>query len=393
MTAAKNLDFSAAAVVDAHCHGFERKDLVEADPAAWLDRLTLMGMCLGSSNTADKELMHLVPEMTRNTLFTIATRRWLAAFFNCTPEAVARHRDTALKEDPAGYIKRLLSDQNVIGLFVDDGYPQPGVAPEDFEALTGTPVHRVVRIEPLILTAIQTTDNLNDFEGRYVELLEQAAADRKTVAFKTIIAYRTGLDVEQPKPAQVKESYSDWKASGWRQDRAISKPARDHLLHVTMEVANDAKLPVHIHTGGGDPDVLLRYARPSLLMPLLNRYMSQPIVLIHCGYPWIEETAFLASIFPRVYVELSVMTPWSTLYIDRALELFLGSVPANKLLHGSDEASEPELIWLAARQTKEALERVLGRAMDLDMLCLEDADRIGNGILSRNALELHGLTA
>ena len=64
-------------------------------------------------------------------------------------------------------------------------------------------------------------------------------------------------------------------------------------------------------------------------MPLLNRYMSQPIVLIHCGYPWIEETAFLASIFPRAYVELSVMTPWSTLYIDRALELFLGSVPAN----------------------------------------------------------------
>ena len=392
MTAEKNLDFSSAEVVDAHCHGFERKDLLEADPAGWLDRMTLMGMCLGSSDSADKELIHLVPEMTRNTLFTMAARRWLATFFGCPQEEVSKHRQAALEKDPAGYIKRLLSDQNVIGLFVDDGYPQPGIAPEDFAALTGTPVHRVVRIEPLILTAIQDTGNLTDFENRYVELLEQAAADPKTIAFKTIIAYRTGLDVEQPERAQVETSYVAWKASGWRKDRAISKPVRDHLLHVAMGIANDAGLPVHIHTGGGDPDVLLRYARPSLLMPLLNRYMSQPIVLIHCGYPWIEETAFLASIFPRAYVELSVMTPWSTLYIDRALELFLGSVPANKLFHGSDEASEPELIWLAARQTRAALKRVLGRAVDLDMLSLEDADRIGRGILSQNALTLHGLT-
>ena len=129
------------------------------------------------------------------------------------------------------------------------------------------------------------------------------------------------------------------------------------------------------------------------MMPLLKRYMSQPVVLIHCGYPWMEETAFLAAIFPQAYVELSVMTPWSTLYIDRALELFLGSVPANKLFHGSDEASEPELIWLAARQTKGALNRVLGRAVDLDMLSLDDAGSIGRGILSQNALKLHGLTA
>ena len=125
MTAEKNLDFSTASVVDAHCHGFRRKDLLEADPAGWLDRMTLMGMCLGSSDSADKELIHLVPEMTRNTLFTIAARRWLAKFFDCPPEEVAKHRQAALEKDPAGYIKRLLSDQNLIGLFVDDGYPNP----------------------------------------------------------------------------------------------------------------------------------------------------------------------------------------------------------------------------------------------------------------------------
>ena len=393
MTTENRLDFSDAEVVDAHCHGFNRKRVLEADPSGWLDRLTLMGMCIDSSNSIDKDLIHMVPEMTRNTLLTTAAQRWLAAFFNCRPEAVAGRRQTALQEDPAGYIKRLLTDQNLVGLFVDDGYPLPRCASEDFEALTGTPVHRVVRIEPLILSAIQDTHNFLDLGARYVELLKTAASDPRTIAFKTIIAYRTGLDVEQPDSAQVQKSFNAWKDSGWQEDRAISKPVRDHLLHVALGVANDVKMPLHIHTGGGDPDVVMRYARPSLLMPLINRYVSQPIVLIHCGYPWMEEAAFLAAIFPRIYIELSVLIPWSTLYIDRALELFLGSVPANKLFHGSDEASEPELIWLAARQTKTALQRVLGRAVELDMLSIEDADRMGKGILSQNALALHGLSA
>lgn len=392
MTAEKSLDFNTAAVVDAHCHGFKREDVVRHDPDGWLDRLTLMGMCLGSSNSVDEELNRLVPDMTRNTLFAIAAQRWLAAFFQCTPMEVTRKRHAEIQKDPSGYISRLLANQNVTGLFVDDGYPQPRVAPEAFEALTGTPVHRVVRIEPLILSAIKDAVSLADVERRYEKMLKEAASDPRTIAFKTIIAYRTGLDVEQPEREQVIASFGDWKASGWREDRIISKPVRDHLLHIAMQVANDVRLPVHIHTGGGDPDVLLRYARPSLLMPLLKRYISQPVVLIHCGYPWIEETAFLATILPNAYVELSVMTPWSTLYIDRALEMLIGSVPANKLFHGSDEASEPELIWLAARHTKLALKRVLGRAVDLDMLSLEEADRIGRDILSRNALKLHGLT-
>ncbi|MCG6911435.1 MAG: amidohydrolase family protein [Deltaproteobacteria bacterium] len=392
MTVKDELDFSAVPVVDAHCHGFNREDITDADPSGWLDRLTLMGMCLGSSNTADKGLTRLLPEMTNSTLLTSAAKRWLASFFNCEPEAVPEKRQETLAEDCSAYIKQLLSDQNIVGLFVDDGYPQPRVAPEDFEALTGAPVHRVVRIEPLILSAIHNADNFIDCEKRYVELLEQAAKDPRTIAFKTIIAYRTGLDVANPSQEQVKKYYTEWKAANWREDRSVSKPVRDHLLHVAMGVANDVGIPFHIHTGGGDPDVLLRYARPSLLKPLLGRYMAQSIVLIHGGYPWMEETAFLASIFPRAYVELSVMTPWSTLYIDRALELFLGSVPANKIFHGSDEASEPELFWLAARQTKAALKRVLTRAVELDMLSMENAKKIGTGILSRNALELHGLS-
>lgn len=85
------------------------------------------------------------------------------------------------------------------------------------------------------------------------------------------------------------------------------------------------------------------------------------------------------------------MSPWNTIFIERALELFLGMLPAGKLLHGSDEASEPELIWLAAHLTRFALERVLAKTVDQGYLTPVEAETIGRGILAGNALRLHGL--
>jgi uncharacterized protein len=391
MAISGKLDLSDAPVVDAHCHAFNKADLFANEPTGWLDRLTLMSMCLNSSYDSDNSLINLVPEMSRNTLLTMAAKRWLAPFLKCTPEEVVKCRSVAIKKDPEKYIKSLLADQNIIGLFVDDGYPLPKIASEDFEKLISVAVHKVVRIEPLIQEAQQKTDNWVDFEACYISLLKQEAADSRTIAFKSVIAYRTGLDVGQPERSQVLESFSAWKANNWVDDRSISKPARDHLFHAALKVAGEMNLPFHIHTGGGDPDVLLPFARPSLLMPLLKQYMSHPIVMIHAGYPWLGESAFLASIFPCAYIELSVLTPWSTLYIERALEQLLGSVPTNKLFHGSDQSAEPEIHWLAAKQTKDALSRVLNRAIERDMLSLSEAKRIGIGVLSQNALKLHGL--
>ena len=45
------IDLSGAPAVDAHCHGFTEKGLLKADPETLISRLTLMGMCMGSSNT------------------------------------------------------------------------------------------------------------------------------------------------------------------------------------------------------------------------------------------------------------------------------------------------------------------------------------------------------
>ncbi len=60
-------------------------------------------------------------------------------------------------------------------------------------------------------------------------------------------------------------------------------------------------------------------------------------------------------------------------------------------MYGSDEASEPEILWLSARMARASLSRVLGRAVLDDMLTTAEARRIGGDVLAGNALRLHGV--
>jgi predicted TIM-barrel fold metal-dependent hydrolase len=148
---------------------------------------------------------------------------------------------------------------------------------------------------------------------------------------------------------------------------------------------------VHIHCGGGDPAIVLRHARPQDLFPLLTQHADQPIVLIHSGWPWLEEGAYVASVLPQVYLDVSTSIPWATLAIDQKLEVLLGAAPTAKVLYASDEASEPEVIWLSAQVGREALGRVLGSAVERSWLSEPEARRIAEGVLAGNTRRLHGI--
>jgi predicted TIM-barrel fold metal-dependent hydrolase len=119
--------------------------------------------------------------------------------------------------------------------------------------------------------------------------------------------------------------------------------------------------------------------------------MDHPVVLIHSSQPWLAEGAYVAQILPRVYLETSITMPWSSLALDNLLELLLGVAPTNKVLYGSDESTDPEVLWLSALVGREALERVLGRALAHGWVDQAEAGRIGAGVLGGNVLKLHGL--
>jgi predicted TIM-barrel fold metal-dependent hydrolase len=192
--------------------------------------------------------------------------------------------------------------------------------------------------------------------------------------------------------AEAASAFDRWRAEGWPETRELAKPVRDRLLDRAAHVAARRGLALHIHTGDGDPDIDLPRAHPSLLFGFLRSHRDQPIVLIHGGHPWSHEAGYIASVLPHVYVDLSVLIPWAGWAVERHLSDLIGSVPTSKLLYGSDQASEPEVLWIAARLARRALERVLGEAVDSDYLSIQEAERIGTGILAENTRALHRIS-
>jgi predicted TIM-barrel fold metal-dependent hydrolase len=389
----ETIDLADALVVDNHCHGFRPASLLQLERSSWEQRLTMMGMCYMTSGSTDEELSRKVASLNSSTVFALAARRWLSAYLGVRPgEDLSYARHEAFRASPAQYVAGLLADQRVVALLADEGYPQPTVSRREFEKAAGVPVFRVARIEPSIVTLREKSREFKSFESRYEAWLEEAGQDVRCVAYKSIIAYRSGLDITHPKPSEAREAYRRWRDKGWVEDRSDSKVVRDYLVHSTLRAAKRFGKPLHVHCGGGDPDVRLTHARPQDLFTLLAEYPTQPVVLIHAGYPWIAEAAYVASVLPYVYLDLSEFLPWASLGVDRDIETLLGAVPGAKLLYGSDEASEPEVLWISAKIARAALERVLSSAVERDYLTATEATRIGRGILGENSLELHGIS-
>lgn len=388
------LDLASAPVVDVHCHPWRNDDLLSLDPGGFEDRVTILGTCLASSGFAGERATRDLALLTESTPLALAMRRRLAEHLGCEParEEVARARRRALAAEPAAYNARLWETANVTGLVYDEGYPQPTIDRERFAADSRAMVHRVGRIEPWIAELAERARTFRELEDAFVARLDREAADPGLVAFKSVIAYRTGLDVQPPAPdAYCEREFELWRASGFVESREHAKTVRDRLLHRTLEAATRHDRPLHIHCGGGDPAVVLGRARPQDLFPLLARYPAQPVVLVHSGWPWLEEGAYVASVLPQVYLDVSIMMPWASLAIDQKLEVVLGTAPPAKVMHGSDEASEPEVIWLAAQLAREALARVLSSAVERAWLTEREARSIGEGVLAGNARRLHGI--
>jgi uncharacterized protein len=390
----RTIDLADCPVIDVHCHGWRTQELLSLDPTGFADRITMMGMCLISSGLVDDALDEHLRLLTDSTPLALALRRRLSAQLGCesTREALGEARLARLRDDATGYLRELWADAGLAGLIVDEGYPQPTIPGTDLAAEAGIPVHRVARIEPWIVALRDGAGSFDELEDAFVAEAERAPGEG-AVAFKSIIAYRTGLDVREWSRADARSAFERWRADGWRESREHAKPVRDMLLRRTFEVADAAgRLPVHIHTGGGDPAIVLGHARPQDLFPLLNERLHHPVVLIHAGQPWLDEGAYVASILPHVYLDVSITVPWASLAIDQKLETLLGIAPPAKVLYGSDEASEPEVLWFSAHAGREALGRVLGRAVERGWLVDDEARRIGAGVLGGNAARLHGIS-
>jgi hypothetical protein len=324
--------------------------------------------------------------------------RQASAFYGCEPaeEALIAARN-ALESDEI--LARLWQAANIDTLVVDTGFPVgPHVyTPERMAELGHCRAVKLFRLEPLMQQLILACSDFDELLGRYEQEISGLRA-RGYCGFKSVVAYRTGLNILEWTKDEAAVAFTQARAEAVRQGtiRINHKPLLDYLLHKAFEQAAQQALPIQFHTGYGDSDTNLLLGNPLHLRNVLERsdYRGMMVVLLHESYPYTQLGAYLAAIYPHVYFDLSYCIP----FVDR-LEMLaftrqaLGVAPVSKLMYSSDGINIPEMHWVSALRGRAILAEVLQEMVNAQEIDREQAYHLAREILHDTAVEVYGLVA
>ncbi len=302
-------------------------------------------------------------------------------------ESVITARNAVAEADYRAWTVRLFADAGIETLLVDEGGSRPRITLEELGRIAPVRLRRVARSDNFIRDLLPEHDSWTAFYQAYQAALEDAITDG-AIAFKSVIAYRTGLDVQ---PVSEDEARHNFEAT--RGDvEGTQKVFRDFLLCHTMDFARERGLWIHIHAAVGDPDIVYHRARPALLYPLLHseRFRSNRVVLVHGGWPWVAEAAAMVAILPNVYLDVSEGAIFGMPNMRQRIMEVIEACPYSKILYAAD-GSVPEALWIVARRYKAVLGRVLEELVAEGFCSRREAYQIARSILSDNAVRLYEL--
>jgi hypothetical protein len=378
-------------LVDHHCHA-----VLQAD-----------GDLAGLLNEADGDAT--ADAMPFDSLAGLALRRWCPPVLGLPSHASVgsyQERRAALGGDEVN--RRFLGASGLAALCVDTGYtPADMLSPTETASFAGAAAFEVVRLEQVAESLARSGVRAADFPDAYRRALSERVTSPSfgitVVGFKSIAAYRVGLELDGRRPGdgEVVAAVSRWlggagKASGaGGASAAGGTPPRlaDEVLHrFFIWCGADLGLPIQFHVGYGDRDIDLHQCNPLLLTGLLRALepTGVPVMLLH-NYPYHREAGYLAQVFPLVYADLGLAThnvgARATALLGEALEL----VPLRKFLFSSDAFGLPELYYLGTLLFRRALSSFLSDRLAADDMSYADAERITRLIGAENARRAYRL--
>jgi hypothetical protein len=281
----------------------------------------------------------------------------LAELLGVAHEDLAPYRDEVARRDWAAYLRRLFDDAGLTGMIVDEAlHPDDPAHPTSVYAeLAGRPVGKMARLDPLVDRLVgQGASAAEAVDG--VERYMAEAAAGGAVAFKTVLAYRTGLGVQPDVDLAAAQRSLEEDAPVRRRGKAL----RDLVFRTALGRAADLGLPMQVHTGFGDSEIRLAESDPLLLEEVLRtpEGTAATVVLIHGSFPWHEQAAYLATVRPNLWVELSLSNLFAPLHTADRLLRILDVAPRGRVLLGSDGHLLPETQWFGCRVLADAWTRV-----------------------------------
>lgn len=375
---------------------------------------------------------HALQEHVHSTLAHVRAINQLAELYDCPPslQDVKARRHEWASRDYDSMIRRCLAGTHA--LLLDDGLPQDSVYPVKWHDRHAPTVRRIARIEALAaellaqlahaagflapgVDADWPVDRSEAFLARFNTMfrnqIKNLAMDPAVCGFKSVICYRSGLDVDlltrhafrphQPlADSALLSSFHVFLKNAVNSGnyRIEEKPINDFLVVAACDVleklveTEGETLPIQFHTGLGDVDIDLVKANPAYMKPLIEAFPNVDFVILHSSYPYTREAGYLAANFANAWLDIGEVFPMLARHgqqnvLRQALEL----TPASKILWSTDGHFYPETFYLANRQFREALQVVLSELVASRDITVSQAIHMAVDILFWNSNSLYKL--
>jgi predicted TIM-barrel fold metal-dependent hydrolase len=283
--------------------------------------------------------------------------------------------------------RRMLASSGISDYLVDTGFlSERMTSPAELAAYTHGYAHEVVRLEALAEELIATTDPAQ-FADTVRETLHARAAT--AVAFKSIAAYRVGLDLDPTRPSDGEVTTA---AARWVRGTTPPRLADRTLIRFLLWSALDVRKPLQFHIGYGDADLDLHHCDPLLLTPMLRASagLGVPVMLLH-NYPFHRSAGYLAQVFDHVFVDVGLAVSNLGTRAGALLAELLELAPFGSVLFASDAFGLSELYALSTALFRRALSAVLDDGISREFWPVAEADRIARLITSGNARRAYDL--
>ncbi|MEV5742808.1 amidohydrolase family protein [Microbispora rosea] len=385
-----------APMVDQHCCGVRRDDTTRSG----------FEQLIGEGGTpAPPGTTHF------DTPAGAAIRRWCAPVLGLEAHASATVYLSRRAELGAAEVnRRLLRGAGVSAFLVDTGLDVPALlSPAEMGRLGSAAADEIVRLEQVEQDVAEAGLPAADYAGLLRD--ELAARAARATALKSVAAHRCGLGFDPSRPSRGSVIAAAGRRLADPKSRLDDPVLVRHLLWAAVDVARERGLPLQFHcglsgwglsgwglSGGGlsgnglsgigvghlaDPALLTGFVRA--LAPL-----GVPVVLLHC-YPYHRQAAYLAAVFPHVYVDAGPAVAHTAAGSAHVLRELLELAPFHKQMYGSGCHGAAELCFLAALCHRRGLAHVLADRIGEGEWSQADAARIAHMIGSGNARRVYRL--
>jgi len=376
------LDFESYPVIDNHCHPFPTNRVPEVIENTWTISLNELP----------------VDDIRNSAYFQMSTGEMCRHHGIESIDEMLALRKKQYEENPQVYIEKLWKDINLEMIIADIGSPVTNkrltkVELDEFAYLNQSiKVGYINRIERVTDDLLEKHLPFSEFRQMLVQNLEAMVKDENLIALKSIIAYRTGLEIVPLSISEVQKGYYAYLAD--INDKSAEKKIRDFVFLTSAALCKEMQIPLQVHTGAGDsPLSNLIINNPLLLFQAINdpRCKDTRIMMVHAGNPNVEYAAYLVGHYPNLYLDVSSMLPYFAHAVETKLKTIFEFAPFNKVMYGSDAGGIPDHFWFAAKYFKRVLGKILSEFVEDKILSEEYALKAGEMILSENARKFYKL--